>query len=76
MQIKQTLAGLHELGILWRDIKTDNVLVDDNGDAVVLDFGDGNTVGWVDRDKYGTMEGEAQGLQKILDVLEVEAIQD
>jgi serine/threonine protein kinase len=74
MQIKQTLAGLHDLGILWRDIKTDNVLIDDNGDAVVLDFGGGNTMGWVDWDKYGTMEGEMQGLRKILDVLEVETV--
>ncbi|KAK4041378.1 hypothetical protein C8A01DRAFT_14839 [Parachaetomium inaequale] len=75
-QIKETLTGLHALGILWRDIKTDNVLIDDNGDAVVLDFGGGNTMGWVDRDKYGTMEGEMQGLRKILDALEVETAQD
>ena len=72
-QIQETLAGLHELGILWRDVKTDNILIDDtNNDAVLLDFGGGNTVGWVDREKYGTMEGEAQGLRKILDALEIE----
>ncbi|KAI0838568.1 hypothetical protein F5Y06DRAFT_268381 [Hypoxylon sp. FL0890] len=68
-QIKETLKQLHELGILWRDIKTDNVLIDDHGDAILLDFGGGNTLGWVDQDKYNTMEGDVQGLQKILTAL-------
>jgi serine/threonine protein kinase len=75
-QIRDTLAVLHSLGILWLDIKTDNVLIDDDGDAVVLDFGGGNTVGWVDHDKYGTMEGELQGLAKIMAALGVDATSD
>jgi hypothetical protein len=75
-QIRDTLAELHSLGILWLDIKTDNVLIDEDGDAVVVDFGGGNTVGWVDRDKYGSMEGEMQGLGKIMVALGVEANSD
>jgi hypothetical protein len=71
-QIRYSLAQLHQLGILWRDVKTDNVLIDENNDAVLLDFGGGNTLGWVDEDKYGTMEGEQQGLQKIIKALRVE----
>jgi hypothetical protein len=71
-QIRKTLAGLHGLGILWRDLRTHNVLIDDNGDAVVLDFGGGNTVGWVDNDKYATMEDEEQGLMRIMEALGVE----
>ncbi|KAK4152396.1 hypothetical protein C8A00DRAFT_16297 [Chaetomidium leptoderma] len=72
-QIRETLAGLHSLRILWRDLKTHNVLIDNNSDAVVLDFGGGNTVGWVDNDKYATMEGEEQGLRKIMEALGVQA---
>ncbi|KAK4044294.1 hypothetical protein C8A01DRAFT_42963 [Parachaetomium inaequale] len=72
-QIRETLAGLHGLGILWRDLKTHNVLINNNGDAVVLDFGGGNTVGWVDNDKYATMEGEEQGLLKIMEALGIQA---
>jgi len=71
-QIRHSLAQLHNLGILWRDVKTDNVLIDENNDAVLLDFGGGNTLGWVDEDKYGTMEGDQQGLQKIMKAVGVE----
>jgi hypothetical protein len=71
-QIKHSLAQLHKLGILWRDVKTDNVLIDENNDAVLLDFGGGNTAEWVDQDKYGTMEREQQGLQKIMKALGVD----
>ncbi|KAF2965718.1 hypothetical protein GQX73_g7863 [Xylaria multiplex] len=68
-QIRRSVTQLHELGILWLDTKTDNVLIDDEGNAIVLDFGGGNTVGWVDEDKYGTLEGETQGLEKIMAAL-------
>jgi serine/threonine protein kinase len=71
-QIKHSLTQLHDLAILWRDVKTDDVLIDENEDAVLLDFGGGNTIGWVDEDKYGTMEGEQQGLQNIMKALGVE----
>ena len=72
-QIRETVTGLHGLGILWRDLKTGNVLIDDDGDAVVLDFGGGNSQGWVDDDKYATMEGEEQGLWRIMEALGVQA---
>ena len=42
----------------------------------VVDFGGGNTVGWVDRDKYGSIKGEMQGLSKIMAALGVEANSD
>ncbi|TGJ83126.1 hypothetical protein E0Z10_g5627 [Xylaria hypoxylon] len=71
-QIKHSVTRLHELGILWCDVKTDNVLIDNEGDAVVLDFGGGNTVGWVDQDKYGTLEGDLLGLEKIMAALREE----
>lgn len=49
--------------------QTDKVLIDEDGDVLVLDFGGGNTVGWVDRDTYGTMEGKLQRLSKVMAVL-------
>jgi hypothetical protein len=47
------------------------VLIDNNGDAVLLDFGGGNTAGWVDNGKYATMDGEEQGLGRIMEALRI-----
>lgn len=71
-QIRRTVQALHEAEITWGDAKAGNVLVDKNGhgDAWVIDFGGGYTEGWVDRDTSNTIEGDLQGLAKIIDYLE------
>jgi len=65
-QISRTISHLHQQGITWGDAKADNVLIDKNGNAWVIDFGGGYTPGWVDKEKSGTLEGDMQGLAKIL----------
>jgi hypothetical protein len=65
-QIEHTLKALHNKNILWVDMKTSNVLIDDTtDDAWVVDFGGGNTFGWVDRELAGMVEGDFQGMEKI-----------
>ncbi|KAF5628938.1 serine threonine kinase [Fusarium sp. NRRL 52700] len=68
-QIQRSVDLLHSEGIIWGDAKAENVLIDQNDDAWVIDFGGGYTVGWVDKDKTGTLEGDRQGLAKILNML-------
>jgi serine/threonine protein kinase len=68
-QIRETLAKLHEAGIVWGDAKAENVLIDWENNAWVTDFGGGYTMGWVDAEKAGTVEGDLQGLARILDLL-------
>lgn len=68
-QITYSLGKLHERGVIWGDAKADNILIDENDDAWINDFGVSYTVGWVDKEKAGTLEGDMQGLAKILDVL-------
>ncbi|KAF5984623.1 serine threonine kinase [Fusarium coicis] len=68
-QIQRSVDLLHKKGIVWGDAKAENVLIDQNDDAWVVDFGGGYTMGWVDEDKTGTLEGDRQGLVKILNML-------
>ncbi|KAF5254509.1 hypothetical protein FANTH_767 [Fusarium anthophilum] len=68
-QIQRSIDHLHKKGIIWGDAKAENVLIDQNDDAWVIDFGGGYTAGWVDEDKAVTLEGDRQGLAKILDML-------
>lgn len=70
-QITYTLKSLHEAGIIWGDAKAANVLIDGNQDAWIVDFGGSYTEGWVDKEKAGTIQGDFQGLAKILDHLSI-----
>ncbi|KAK2048014.1 hypothetical protein LZ31DRAFT_573524 [Colletotrichum somersetense] len=68
-QISTSLERLHQKGIIWGDAKAENVLIDREGNAWIIDFGGSYTPGWVDKEKAGTLAGDAQGLAKILDIL-------
>lgn len=68
-QISYTLKQLHDRGIIWGDTKADNILIDENDDAWIVDFGGSFTLGWVDKEKAGTRDGDMQGLAKIMNVL-------
>lgn len=76
-QITDTLMKLHKGGVVWGDAKPDNILIDKDRNAWIIDFEGGHTEGWVDRDKAGTMEGDLQGLEKIVNfIFEEKAIFD
>lgn len=66
-QVTSTVRRVHEAEIVWGDAKAANVLVDLNMDAWIIDFGGGFTQGWVQRENAGTVEGDSQGLAKIVD---------
>ncbi|KAF3390845.1 hypothetical protein DPV78_011200 [Talaromyces pinophilus] len=68
-QIRQMVGKLHSNGIVWGDVKPDNILVDDNDDLWFIDFGGSYTYGWVDEDKAETMEGDCQGMERIVQFL-------
>ncbi|KAF4990441.1 hypothetical protein FDECE_14382 [Fusarium decemcellulare] len=68
-QIKETLACLHQNGIIWGDAKPDNIIIDTDRNAWIVDFGGGHTQGWVDRANMGTTKGDLEGLENILEFI-------
>lgn len=66
-QIKETIRVLHDNGFVWGDAKAANILVDRSGQACLIDFGGSWTDGWVDEDVNGSVEGDIQGLQRIVE---------
>ncbi|KAJ3526201.1 hypothetical protein NM208_g11305 [Fusarium decemcellulare] len=75
-QIKETLACLHQNGIIWGDAKPDNIIIDTDRDAWIVDFGGGQTQGWVDRANMGTTKGDLEGLENILEFISTGGIED
>jgi hypothetical protein len=68
-QIRQTVDKLHSEEIVWGDVKPDNILVDNSNNLWLIDFGGSFTYGWVDVDKAETIEGDCQGMERIIQFL-------
>ena len=64
-QIDETVMKMHAVDIIWGDVKADNILIDKEDNAWIIDFGGSCTPGWVDRDKMESLEGDLQGLAQI-----------
>jgi serine/threonine protein kinase len=65
-QIRDAIMYLHENELIWGDVKAANVLIDMSGNAVLIDFGGGYTDGWVDVKYQHTVDGDLQGLERII----------
>lgn len=70
-QVRETISKLHNVGVVWGDGKPENVLIDVNDDAWVIDFGGSWTRGWVVQELAGTRHGDEQARQKIVDFLKI-----
>jgi hypothetical protein len=62
---------LHSAGIVWGDIKPENMLVDEDDNVWLIDFGGGMTDGWVDDENMETKEGDLQGLARFKEFLDL-----
>lgn len=65
-QVVSSVQDLHGAGIIWGDAKAENVLIDEHGDAWILDFGGGYTEGWVTKNATGTVAGDLEGVANIV----------
>lgn len=64
-QIEESVKKLHKHGIVWGDVKPDNVMIDVSRNAVLVDFGGGCTLEYVELELQETKEGDLQGLKKL-----------
>lgn len=64
-QIEESVKKLHKYGIVWGDVKSDNVMIDLSRNAILIDFGGGCTLEYIDLELQGTKEGDLQGLKKL-----------
>lgn len=60
---------LHEKGFIWGDVSPNNVIIDENEDVWIVDFGGGYTDGWIEPDDMETQKGDLEGLKKIKEYL-------
>ena len=65
-QIRDAIEYLHDKELVWGDAKPANVLINADGNAVLIDFGGGATRGWVDSENYETYHSDLQGLERIV----------
>lgn len=68
-QISETVHQLHDIGVIWGDGKAGNVIVDNEDDAWLIDFGGGFSEGWVPEALTGTVEGDEEAVKKLVDIL-------
>ncbi|KAF2759388.1 hypothetical protein EJ05DRAFT_344506 [Pseudovirgaria hyperparasitica] len=68
-QISDMVQQLHLHGLVWGDVKAQNVLISCDDNAWVVDFGGSFTDGWVTGELANTKEGDMMGLQKIQSLL-------
>lgn len=64
-QIEATVRQLHRVGIVWEDVKPDNVMINADGDAVVVDFGGGYTPEYIKPELQNTAQGDLMGLEQM-----------
>ncbi|EEQ85515.1 uncharacterized protein BDCG_08784 [Blastomyces dermatitidis ER-3] len=65
-QLKEMVNEFHKAGIIWGDVKPGNVLIDMDNNLWIIDFGGSYTPGWVNEELMETVEGDLQGLSKII----------
>lgn len=70
-QIRETVDLLHEIGVIWGDGKANNIIIDDQDNAWLIDFGGGWTEGWIDKRAADTVEGDEQAVDNIMKFLGV-----
>ena len=66
-QVVAMVEALHAHGLVWGDVNAGNVVIDDQSNAWVIDFGGLNNPEFVDDGLAETEEGDRQGIGRLFD---------
>ena len=72
-QMKEAIDYLHSKGCVWGDAKPSNVLIRENGDIVLIDFGGGFTSGWIEEKHYESVAGDLLAWERIVEFMKKRA---
>ncbi|KAM0239555.1 hypothetical protein ACHAP5_008280 [Fusarium lateritium] len=64
-QVTEAVKALHGAGLFWGDGKADNICIDPEDNAWLIDMAGGFTQNWVSKDIAGTKEGDNHSLLKL-----------
>lgn len=70
-QIRETVDRLQEIGVIWGDGKASNIIIDDQDNAWLIDFGGDWTEGWVDKEVADSVEGDEEAVNSMVKFLGV-----
>ena len=60
---------LHKRGFVWGDVSPNNMIIDEDENVWIIDFGGGYTEGWVEPRTGRRRRGDLQGLERIKEYL-------
>ncbi|KAF4998651.1 hypothetical protein FGRMN_2977 [Fusarium graminum] len=64
-QVTETVNALHSVGRVWGDGKADNICIDPDDNAWLIDLASRFASHWVNKEIAGTKEGDNHGLLKL-----------
>ncbi len=71
-QAAKTVHQMHAADVVWGDVTAANILIDEDQNAWLVDFGGGASPGWIDEAKSETKAGDLQGLSRLKAFLRIE----
>ncbi|CAN8062930.1 unnamed protein product [Agarophyton chilense] len=69
-QIVDAVHHIHSQDAVWGDAKPDNIMIESDNNAILVDFEGGYSKGWVDKAVKETREGDLQAVRRICEYID------
>ncbi|KIW46664.1 uncharacterized protein PV06_02316 [Exophiala oligosperma] len=68
-EVEAMVHILHSEGFIWGDVSPNNMIIDEDENVWIADFGGGYTCGWIEPEDMETMKGDLEGLKVLKEYL-------